>query len=57
MKRSTSNPTDDSCLEKRMRQEIAAALRCNDAKAAAAHVELANRYLVKLSGLRTDDTI
>lgn len=40
---------DETYLEKRVRQEVDAALRCDDAKAAAAHVDLANRYLVQLN--------
>lgn len=41
--------SDETYLEKRMRQEVDAALRCDDAKAAAAHVDLANRYLIQLN--------
>lgn len=40
---------DGTYLEKRVRQEVEAALLCDDAKAAAAHVELANRYLIELN--------
>lgn len=40
---------DETYLERRVRQEVDAALLCDDAKAAAAHVELANRYLVELN--------
>ena len=55
MNPSTPRPPNDNWLEKRVRQEIEAALRCSDAKAAAAHVELANRYLVELSRSREDE--
>ena len=41
---------DDTYLTNRVRQEVDAALRCSDAKAAAVHVELANRYLIELNG-------
>lgn len=57
MKDSTPSSGGDNSLEKRMRQEIEAALRCDDARAAAAHVELANHYLIKLSGSRRDGVI
>ena len=40
---------EDAYLEMRLRQEMQAALRCDDAKAAAAHVDLATRYLVQLN--------
>ena len=40
---------DETYLEKRVREEVDAALRCDDAKAAAAHVDLANRYLMQLN--------
>jgi hypothetical protein len=37
-------------LEKRLRQETEAALNASDARAAAAHVSLANQYLQQLNG-------
>ena len=45
-----SRDRDGTYLANRVRQEVDAALRCSDAKAAAAHVELANRYLIELNG-------
>lgn len=51
-----SSGNDDS-LEKRMRQEIDAALRSSDARAAAAHVEMANRYLVRLTGAQKREAV
>ncbi len=41
--------TDKNYLNRRVKQEAEAALHCHNAKAAAAHVELANRYLAQLN--------
>lgn len=41
--------SDRDYLTKRVYQETRAALRCQDPRAAAAHVELANRYLAQLN--------
>lgn len=41
-------------LEMRLRQEAAAALDASDARAAAAHVGMANQYLRQLNGLAAD---
>ena len=41
---------DQDYLNRRVKQEAEAALHCESAKAAAAHVELAKRYLEQLNG-------
>lgn len=40
---------DEAYLIRRVREETRAALRANDPKASAAHVELATRYLTTLN--------
>ncbi len=44
---------DQNYLNRRVKQEAEAALHCDNAKAAAAHVELANLYLAQLNGCGT----
>lgn len=45
----SGNQNDPGYLRRRLHQETAAAEGCNDPKAAAAHVELARRYLEQLN--------
>lgn len=49
-----SRPSSPAYLERRLREEMEAALRSDHAIAAAAHVALANQYLAQLNGVSAD---
>jgi hypothetical protein len=51
MMKNKSGRSEREFLEKRLQQETEAALSASDARAAAAHVSLANQYLQQLDGL------
>lgn len=52
VRKKTPDRSERAFLEKRLRQETQAALGASDARAAAAHVCLANHYLKQLNGRR-----